>query len=85
MQLNKVLKGLLIAVPVMTLAACSSSSDIDEGAANQSNQSAVEQSTNTDTVEVATIPALKVCGIMVSRFLLMSFGVVVVVTPCRIG
>lgn len=55
MQLNKVLKGLLIAVPVMTLAACSSSSDIDEGAANQSNQSAVEQSTNTDTVEVATI------------------------------
>jgi len=55
MQLNKILKGLLIAVPVMTLAACSSSSDIDEGAANQSNQSAVEQSTNTDTVEVATI------------------------------
>ena len=55
MQLNKILKGLLIAVPVMTLAACSSSSDIDEGAANQSNQGVVEQSTNTDTVEVATI------------------------------
>ena len=55
MQLNKVLKGLLIAVPVMTLAACSSSSDIDEGAANQSNQSAVEQSTNTDTVEVLSL------------------------------
>ncbi|MEL0642193.1 peptidoglycan-associated lipoprotein Pal [Pseudoalteromonas aliena] len=55
MQLNKILKGLLIAVPVMTLAACSSSSDIDEGAANQSNQGVVEQSNNSDTVEVATI------------------------------
>jgi peptidoglycan-associated lipoprotein len=55
MQLNKILKGLLIAVPVMTLAACSSSSDIDESAANQSNQSVVEQATN--TVEVATISA----------------------------
>lgn len=54
MQLNKILKGLLIAVPVMTLAACSSSSDIDENAANQSNQAAVEQTT-TDTVEVATM------------------------------
>lgn len=54
MQLNKILKGLLIAVPVMTLAACSSSSDIDESAANQSNQATVEQTT-TDTVEVATM------------------------------
>jgi peptidoglycan-associated lipoprotein len=54
MQLNKILKGLLIAVPVMTLAACSSSSDIDENAANQSNQATVEQTT-TDTVEVATM------------------------------
>jgi peptidoglycan-associated lipoprotein len=53
MQLNKILKGLLIAVPVMTLAACSSSSDIDENAANQSNQATVEQTTN--TVEVATM------------------------------
>lgn len=54
MQLNKILKGLLIAVPVMTLAACSSSSDIDEGAANQSNQG-TEQTTQNDTVEVATL------------------------------
>ncbi len=54
MQLNKILKGLLIAVPVMTLAACSSSSDIDENAANQSNQATVEKTT-TDTVEVATM------------------------------
>lgn len=53
MQLNKILKGLLIAVPVMTLAACSSSSGIDENAANQSNQATVEQTT--DTVEVATM------------------------------
>jgi len=53
MQLNKILKGLLIAVPVMTLAACSSSSDIDENAANQSNQTTVGQTT--DTVEVATM------------------------------
>lgn len=55
MQLNKILKGLLIAVPVMTLAACSSSSDIDEGAANQSNQATVEQTTDNDAVEVATL------------------------------
>ncbi len=54
MQLNKTLKGLLIAVPVMTLAACSSSSGVDEGSANQSNQGMVEQSNN-DTVEVATL------------------------------
>jgi peptidoglycan-associated lipoprotein len=39
----------------MTLAACSSSSDIDDGAANQTNQAVVEQPTNNDTVEVATI------------------------------
>jgi peptidoglycan-associated lipoprotein len=43
MQLNKIFKGLLIAVPVMTLTACSSSSDIDEGAANQSQTNQVEQ------------------------------------------
>ncbi|WP_404339754.1 peptidoglycan-associated lipoprotein Pal [Pseudoalteromonas mariniglutinosa] len=55
MQLNKILKGLLIAVPVITLAACSSSSGVDEDAANQSNQGSVEQSTNNDTVEVATL------------------------------
>ncbi|SFD73481.1 peptidoglycan-associated lipoprotein Pal [Pseudoalteromonas denitrificans] len=56
MQLNKIFKGLLIAVPVLTLAACSSSSDIDEGAANQSqtNQQ-TNQQTNNDTVQVDTI------------------------------
>ncbi|MFY8272600.1 peptidoglycan-associated lipoprotein Pal [Pseudoalteromonas sp. SSDWG2] len=52
MQLNKLLKSLLVAVPVMTLAACSSSSDLDEGQANETNQ--VETQT-TETVEVETI------------------------------
>jgi peptidoglycan-associated lipoprotein len=58
MQLNKILKGLLIAVPVMTLAACSSSSDIDEGAANQANQANQNTAGHTvqnDTVEVSTL------------------------------
>ncbi len=50
MQLNKLLKGLLVAVPVMTLAACSSSSNIDEGAAQQTNQAQT-----TETVEVETM------------------------------
>ena len=59
MQLNKTLKGLLIAVPVMTLAACSSSSGVDEGAANQTNQGAVEQANNNDTVEFSEF--LKIC------------------------
>lgn len=35
MNLNKVLKGLLVAVPVLTLAACSSNNDTDTGAANE--------------------------------------------------
>ncbi|MBS3798702.1 MULTISPECIES: peptidoglycan-associated lipoprotein Pal [unclassified Pseudoalteromonas] len=52
MQLNKLLKSLLVAVPVMTLAACSSSSNLDEGQANETNQ--VETQT-TDTVEVETV------------------------------
>ncbi|MBQ4834698.1 peptidoglycan-associated lipoprotein Pal [Pseudoalteromonas sp. MMG010] len=55
MQLNKTLKGMLIALPVMTLAACSSSENIDESAANQANQAAETMANNTDTVEVATL------------------------------
>jgi peptidoglycan-associated lipoprotein len=51
MQLNKIIKGLLIAVPVFTLAACSSSSSVDESAANQSNQA----SQANDNIEVSTI------------------------------
>jgi peptidoglycan-associated lipoprotein len=34
MNLNKVLKGLLVAVPVLTLAACSSNNETDAGDAN---------------------------------------------------
>ena len=50
MQLNKLLKSLLIAVPVMTLAACSSSSIVEEDtSANQSNQGQEE------TVQVETV------------------------------
>ena len=52
MQLNKILKGLLIAVPVMTLAACSSSSNVDEGAVQQEQTNQVEQ---TENVQVETI------------------------------
>jgi peptidoglycan-associated lipoprotein len=55
MQLNKILKGLLIAVPVMTLAACSSSENIDESAANQANQATETMTSASDTVEVATL------------------------------
>lgn len=46
---------MLIALPVMTLAACSSSENIDESAANQANQAAETMANNTDTVEVATL------------------------------
>ncbi|ATC95188.1 peptidoglycan-associated lipoprotein Pal [Pseudoalteromonas tunicata] len=53
MQLNKILKGLLIAVPVMTLAACSSSSNVDEGASQQNQTNQAQQTT--DTVQVETI------------------------------
>lgn len=53
MQLNKLLKGLLVAVPVMTLAACSSSSNLDENAGNETNQ--VEQPTETVVVETMEV------------------------------
>jgi peptidoglycan-associated lipoprotein len=57
MQLNKIFKGLLIAVPVMTLAACSSSSsNVDDGSADQSQTNQVSQQQNAnDTVEVQTM------------------------------
>lgn len=44
MNLNKVFKGLLVAVPVLTLAACSSDNATDAGDANaNTNQPVVEQ------------------------------------------
>ncbi|AJR08010.1 peptidoglycan-associated lipoprotein Pal [Photobacterium gaetbulicola] len=46
MQLNKVLKGLAIALPMFTLAACSSSESTDSSAASETNTgSTTEQST----------------------------------------
>lgn len=57
MQLNKILKGLLIAVPVMTLAACSSSSNVDETASTTNEPvETVVQDTN-EAVEVQTMTA----------------------------
>ncbi|ALO42417.1 peptidoglycan-associated lipoprotein Pal [Pseudoalteromonas phenolica] len=53
MQLNKTLKALLVALPVMTLAACSSSSNVDESAANQTNAANASQSGS--NVEVNTL------------------------------
>ncbi|EEW11519.1 peptidoglycan-associated lipoprotein Pal [Vibrio mimicus] len=41
MQLNKVLKGLLIALPVLAVTACSSSDDAANASGSQTNQSAV--------------------------------------------
>ena len=41
MNLNKVLKGLLVAVPVLTLAACSSNNETDAGDANANANQAV--------------------------------------------
>lgn len=52
MQLNKLLKSLLIAVPVMTLAACGSTSNTDAENANQSNQTTT---VDNSTVEVETV------------------------------
>lgn len=47
MQLNKVLKGLLIAIPVLALTACGSTSNVDSGAASNTdgNSSGSSQTT----------------------------------------
>lgn len=44
MQVNKLLKGLLIVVPTMTMMACSSSSSVDEQAGTNTTQAATETS-----------------------------------------
>ncbi|PSW18690.1 peptidoglycan-associated lipoprotein Pal [Photobacterium sanctipauli] len=49
MQLNKVLKGLAIALPMFTLAACSSSESTDSSAASETNTG-----TTTEQTTVAT-------------------------------
>ena len=55
MQLNKTLKALLVALPVMTLAACSSSSSVDEGAANESNQASSQGNSNVDVNTISRV------------------------------
>lgn len=60
MQLNKVLKGLLIAIPVLALTACSSNSgtSTDAGNSTDSNNSSAQTSnnnTNNSNVDVAVI------------------------------
>lgn len=55
MKLNKVLKGLLIALPVLTLAACSSTSSTDQSAADTS--SVPQETVQVETVEQVVSPA----------------------------
>lgn len=58
MRLNKIVKGFVIALPVLTLMACSSSSSVDEQA-SETNQSAQteDNSTNSGTgVDVGSVP-----------------------------
>ncbi|HEX5791796.1 MAG TPA: peptidoglycan-associated lipoprotein Pal [Rheinheimera sp.] len=55
MKLNKVLKGLLIALPVLTLAACSSTSSTDQSAADTSN--VPQETVQVETVEQVVSPA----------------------------
>ncbi len=57
MQLNKVLKGLLIALPVLTMAACSSSDEAANAsdADQTTNQTAAGSENTTDTTVVSPI------------------------------
>jgi peptidoglycan-associated lipoprotein len=54
MQLNKTLKALLVALPVMTLAACSSSSGVDESPANLDNGANASQNGSNVDVNALT-------------------------------
>ncbi|MDX5406513.1 MAG: peptidoglycan-associated lipoprotein Pal [Chromatiaceae bacterium] len=54
MKLNKVLKGLFVALPVLTLAACSSTSSTDQSGADTS---AVQETVQVETVEQVVSPA----------------------------
>jgi len=59
MNLNKVLKGLLVAVPVLTLAACSSDKDADTTQATTND--VVQQTTDTSAADAlrAELEALR--------------------------
>ena len=52
MQLNKVFKGLLIALPILALTACSSTNDAADNSATQQQQTNVQQEVNT---QVSTV------------------------------
>ncbi|SJL82919.1 peptidoglycan-associated lipoprotein Pal [Vibrio palustris] len=57
MQLNKVLKGLLIALPVMAMSACSSSDDATDASGSQTNQQQTSQSSKSaDTEDTMATP-----------------------------
>ncbi|GAB2933738.1 peptidoglycan-associated lipoprotein Pal [Rheinheimera gaetbuli] len=57
MKLNKVVKGLLIALPVLTLAACSSTSSTDQSGADTSGVSQQQETVQVETVAQAVSPA----------------------------
>ena len=53
MQLNKVLKGLLIALPVLAMTACSSSDQAANASGSETNQSTSGAANGTDTTVVS--------------------------------
>lgn len=55
MQLNKVLKGLLIALPVLAVTACSSSDDAASASGSQTNQTTSGSEGGVDTTVVSPI------------------------------
>jgi peptidoglycan-associated lipoprotein len=58
MQLNKVLKGLAIALPMFTLAACSSSESTDSSAASETNTGSTTEQSTVVTTPVEQQPVL---------------------------
>ncbi|MGP9801594.1 peptidoglycan-associated lipoprotein Pal [Rheinheimera sp. NSM] len=57
MKLNKVLKGLLIALPVLTMAACSSTSSTGQSDADRSQTTQPVETVQVETVEQVVSPA----------------------------
>ncbi|ASO29410.1 peptidoglycan-associated lipoprotein [Vibrio anguillarum] len=57
MQLNRVLKGLLIALPVLAVTACSSSDEATNASGTQTNQSTSGSANSVDTTVVSPIDA----------------------------
>ncbi|MGD8111159.1 peptidoglycan-associated lipoprotein Pal [Vibrio sp. TRT 21S02] len=55
MQLNKVLKGLLIALPVLAVTACSSSDEAANASGSETNQSTSGSANGVDTTVVSPI------------------------------